>query len=263
MAIGFAAPAFGNCGAPAGSVNVIGVDERLDIKLADGRLVRLGGLDLPRPGLGDPGTVKAARDYLAARLVGREVELDLLVNGTDRWDRMIADISVSEAMSDSADASGSIAAAMLQAGYARVKPEFETRNCTLGRLAIEGIARRAALGIWRDPELTVNSALETSSLRRRKGEFVVIEGRVRRVGFGSSHIYLDFAPHDGPTIVIARRLENAFAKTGHPLGAFAGQFIRARGVLDYRSGLTLEVREPAMIETIHRPDMQGLDKPRP
>ncbi len=260
-AIGFASPAFGDCGAPAGIVHVVAVDERLDIKLADGRLVRLGGLDLPQPGRGDPGTARSARDFLSARLVGREVELDLLVNETDRWERTVADFSVSEAKGPSADAS--IAAALLRAGHARVKPEFETRNCAPGRLAIEDVARRAGLGIWRDPEYAVNPAIGMSSLRRRNGEFVVIEGSVRRVGFGRSHIYLDLAPRDGPTIVVARKLEKAFAKAGRPLDALAGQTIRVRGVLDDRFGPRLEVREPAMIEIMRRPDAPGVDKPRP
>ena len=263
MAIGFASPASGNCGTPSGVVSVVGIDERLDMKLADGRLARLGGLDLPQPDRGDPETTKAAREFLAGRLTGREVELDLLDNGTDRWDRIVADFSVSEAKRDLTGASGSIALAMLQAGYARVKPEYETRNCVLGRLAIEDVARRAAVGIWRDPEYTVKSSYDTSSLRRRNGEFVVIEGRVRRVGIGSSRIYLDLAPRDGPTIVVVRKLEGAFAETGRSLRGLAGQTIRARGVLDYRFGPRLEIREPAMIELILRPDDQGLDKRRP
>ena len=50
------------------------------------------------------------------------------------------------------------------AGYARVRPEFETRGCAAERLAIEEGARQGGLGIWRDPE------------------FVVIRSEERRVG---------------------------------------------------------------------------------
>ena len=78
VALVFVSPALGDCGTPAGTVQSIAVDERMDIKLADGRLVRLGGLDLPRSERGDPGTERAARNFLTARLVGREVELNLL-----------------------------------------------------------------------------------------------------------------------------------------------------------------------------------------
>ena len=259
--LGFASPALADCGSPAGTVQVVAVDERLDIALADGRLVRLGGLDTPRPERGDQQTARAARDFLAARLVGREAELDLLVNGTDRWARTVADLLAPKAPSDSASAE-SISSALLRAGYARVKPEFETRSCAAARLVIEDGARRAGLGIWRDPEYSVIPSFETAALRRRDGQLVVIEGRVRKVGFGRSRLYLDLAPHDGPTVVVARKLETAFAKAGRPVDALPGQTIRARGVLDDRFGLRIEVGEPAMIEVLRRSDAQTVDKPR-
>ena len=262
-ALGFAWPVRADCGSPAGSVRIVAVDERLDIALADGRLVRLGGLDMLEPERGDPDTMRAAHEYLAARLVGREAELELLVNGTDRWERTVADLWMPKAPGDLAGSTESIASALLRAGYARVKPEFETRNCAAARLLIEDGARRARLGIWRDPGYAVVPSFEKAALVRRVGHLVVIEGRVRRVGFGRSRIYLDLAPHDGPTIVVARKLEKVFAKAGRPVDALAGQTIRARGVLDNRFGPRIEVSDPAMIEILRQSDEQGVDKPRP
>ena len=260
--LGFAPFAFGDCGSSAGAVQVVAVDERLDIALADGRLVRLGGLDMPSPARGDPEIARRARDFLVARLVGREAELDLLAGGTDRWDRILADLSAPSAAGASQAAGESIASALLRAGYARVRPEFETRDCAAVRLAVEDGARRAGLGIWRDPEYAVIPSFATAALRRRVGQFVVLEGRVRRVGFGRSRIYLDLAPYGGPTIVVASKLEKALADAGHPLGDLAGRTIRARGVLDDRSGPRLEISESAMIEFPRRSDAQGA-KPRP
>ncbi|HZZ63634.1 MAG TPA: thermonuclease family protein [Roseiarcus sp.] len=261
--LGLASFAFGDCGSPAGAVQVVAVDERLDIALADGRLVRLGGLDLPAPGRGDPWVAKRARDFLVARLVGQEVELDLLASGMDRWDRMLADLSAPGAMGAPETAGESIASALLRAGYARVRPEFETRDCAAARLAVEDRARRAGLGVWRDAEYAVIPSFATAALRRRVGQFVVVEGRVRRVGIGRSRIYLDLAPHDGPTIVVVRKLEKALADAGHPVGELAGQTIRARGVLDDRSGPRLEISESAMIEFPRLSDAQEVAKPRP
>jgi endonuclease YncB( thermonuclease family) len=255
--LGFAFPSFGECGSPSGAVRVVAVDERLDIALADGRLVRLGGLDMPAPERGDPQIAGRARDFLSARLVGREAELDLLASGTDRWDRTLADLSAPGAAGEST------ASALLRAGYARVRPEFETRDCAAARLAAEDVARRSGLGIWRDPDYVVIPSFAAAALRRRVGQFVVVEGRVRRVGFGRSRIYLELAPHDGPTVVVARKLEKALADAGHPVGELAGQTIRARGVLDDRSGLRLEISESAMVEFPRRSDAQGEVKPRP
>ena len=139
---------------------------------------------------------------------------------TDRWGRTVADLSLPDSAAGSA---GSTAAALLAAGLARVRPEFETRGCAAERLAIEDGARRAALGIWRDPDFAVIQSSNSAELRRRDGRFVVVEGMVRRVGFARSRLYLELVPHDGPTIVIARKLEPALAREGRPVGALVGR----------------------------------------
>ncbi len=260
LTLALAGPGFAFCGSPAGTARVVAVDQRLEIALEDGRVVRLGGLDTPNPARGAPETAKAARAFLAARLVGRDAELDLLADRTDRWGRVVADLSVPEAPGRPPV---SIASALLAAGFARVWPEFATRGCSAARLAIEDGARRAGLGIWRDPQYSVISSSDGSKLRSRDGQFVVIEGRVRRVGFGRSRLYLDLAPFDGPTIVIARKLESAFARAGRPVGGLVGRTIRARGALDDRFGSRIEVGEPAMIEILRRSDAFGEAKPDP
>jgi hypothetical protein len=103
----------------------------------------------------------------------------------------------------------------------------------------------------------------SAELRRRSGRFVVIEGMVRRVGFARSRLYLELVPRDGPTIVVARKLEAALAREGRPVGGLVGQTIRARGALDDRFGPRIEVSDPAMIEIARRADASGEAKPRP
>ena len=61
-AIVFASPCLAACGRPAGRVEAVGVDERLDIELSDGRIVRLGGLDAPNAERGSPETANSARE---------------------------------------------------------------------------------------------------------------------------------------------------------------------------------------------------------
>ena len=126
---------------------------------------------------------------------------------------------------------------------------------------IEGVARRAEMGIWRDPDFAVVQASNSAEFRRRDGRFVVVEGMVRRVGFARSRIYLELVPRDGPTIVIARKLEPALAREGRPVGALVGETIRARGALDDRFGPRIEVGEPAMIEIERRAEASGEAKP--
>jgi endonuclease YncB( thermonuclease family) len=256
----FASPSLAACGRLGGRVLAVSVDERLDIGLRDGRTVRLGGLDAPNADRGAPEIVKAARDFLMERLLGREADLILLAGGTDRWGRTVADLAVPNPSGGPAD---SIAAALLTAGYARVRPEFETRGCAAERLTIEDGARQDGVGIWRDPEFAVIQSSNLAELRRWSGRFVVIEGMVRRVGFARSRLYLELVPHGGPTIVVARKLETALAREGRPVGELVGQTIRARGALDDRFGPRIEVGDPAMIEIARRADAPGEAKPHP
>jgi len=240
------------CGAPAGIVHIAAVDERLDLALDDGRVVRLAGLDASI--YRDPKTREAAQAMLDARLVGQDAELRALAGGPDRWGRIPGDLSLRKGAGERAD---SAAEALLAAGLARVRPEFETRFCSPARLALEDAARRQGVGVWADRDRAIVPSSDLTALRRLDGHFILIEGMVRRVGFGRSRIYLDLAPRGAPTIVVPRKLEPALARAGLAVSGLNGRDVRARGVIDGRFGLRLEVSDPAMIELALRPETAG------
>src|SRR5271166_514984 len=258
LALGLTGLAFGlaavngalACGAPAGIVHVAAVDERLDISLDDGRVVRLAGLDgsIYR----NPKTRESAGAILA-RFFGADVELDVL-GGADRWGRIPGDFALPK---NAGEPSDSAAGALLAAGLARVRPEFEARSCSIGRLAPEDKARSEGLGVWADRNRAIISSSDLTALRGLNGHFVLIEGKVHRVGFGRSRIYVDLVPRGGPTLVVPRKLEPALARAGVSVSGLVGRDVRARGVIDGRFGLRLEVSDPAMIEVALRPATAG------
>src|SRR6516165_7939126 len=92
LAIVLASPGLAACGRTGGRVEAVGVDERLDIELSDGRIVRLGGLDAPNADHGAPEILNGARELLGERLLGRDADLIQLAGGTDRWGRTVADL---------------------------------------------------------------------------------------------------------------------------------------------------------------------------
>jgi len=245
LAVGFGLPASA-CGSAAGTVRVAAVDARGEIGLADGRTLRLAGLDVPQPSRGDPGLAAAAGALLTARLAGRDLALSLVAPGPDRWGRVLGDITGPD------DGGVSAADALLAAGLARVRPEFETRGCEAARLALETGARAKGLGVWRDPDYAVVAADDAASLMRRDGRLVVVEGVVRRVGLGRSRLYLDLGGRDAISIVASRKAQAAFQAAGVPLAALAGEKIRARGALDDRFGPQLEIVDPLMLERLGR-----------
>ncbi len=258
FALALASPASAACGVAAGTAKIAEVTERLELRLEDGRLLRLAGLDVPVFGRGAAETAANARAFLKQRLAGREAALVAFAAAPDRWGRVPADLILSE---PSGGGESSAALALLSAGFARVRPEFETRGCVGERLSAERSARAAGLGLWDDPDYSILEAGDVEELAERDGRFVLVEGVVRRVGLGRSRFYLDFGGRDELTVVVARKSQAAFASAGAPLGALAGEKIRARGVLDDRFGPRLEVAEPLMIERLGRAEANKGTKP--
>ena len=221
--------------------------------------MRLGGLDAPTAERGSPETANSAREFLSARLLGRPADLIQLAGGADRWgSRRRPRPCQFGGRVRRLDRCGAV-----DGGLCARPAGVQTRGCAAERLAIEAEARQEQKGIWRDPQFAVIQSANSAELRRWARRFVVVEGMVRRVGFARSRIYLELVPRDGPTIVVARKLETALAREGRPVAAMVGQTIRARGALDDRFGPKIEVADPAMIEIARRADASGEAKPHP
>jgi endonuclease YncB( thermonuclease family) len=243
-----AAPAALDC-APASNQRAIvtSVGDRLEMALADGRRVRLAGLDIPNAGRGDPATAAAALAIVRPWLSGRAVGIRLLSTRPDRWGRMLVDLF---AKPPDAVSEGSVSAFLLSSGLARVWPEPEAQACLGEWLKIEAEARDKRLGLWRDPYYGVVDASDLENLRRRDGQFSLVEGTPSRVGEGRSRFYVDFGLHRGFTMVVPKRRAKAFERAGFAILALNGARIRVRGPLDNRFGLRMEVLEPENIERL-------------
>jgi len=228
-------------------VRVAGVNARLEIVLDDGRLMRLAGLDLPDPGRGEPETAANANAFLAKSLAGRGMTARILAPRRDRWNRTLVDLFVA---GDIPDRPESVAALLLAAGFARVRPEVETRDCQAVRLAAERAARAQGLGLWTDPYYSVVEAGDTQDLRERDGLFAIVEGKVLKVGVGRARYYVDFGRRGAFTATVPKRLEKNFAQVGIDVTALAGARVRMRGALDNRFGPRMEIIDPQQIERI-------------
>jgi micrococcal nuclease len=248
---------------PQVSATIVSVNDRLEFTLADARKVRLVGLDPAHPDQGDPQMAAAARDFASAWLSGREVGLRLLAAKPDRWGRMPVDLFSPAPGAGAGAAPVSVALFLLGAGYARVWPEPEAHDCLAERLRAEGEARDKRLGLWRDPYYGVVEAADLDNLQKRDGQFTIVEGTPSRIGEGRSRYYVDFGPRRGFTIVISKRRAKVFERAGVTIQALADANIRARGALDNRFGLRMEIFEPDDIEAVGKGDSAKGDAQRP
>lgn len=216
------------------------------LMLADGREVRLVGIQAPKLPLGRKGfeawpLAEEAKARLEHLTLGRHLDLGFGGRRGDRHGRVLAHLFDGEGRW--------IQGEMLRAGLARVYSFADNRAAIAEMLALEGAARQARRGIWAEPFYAVRSPEETT---RWLGGFELVEGRVFAIGHGGGRTYLNFAEdwREDFTISLDRRAAGLFDERGIDLEAFAGKTVRVRGWLKSYNGPMIEVTHPEQIEVL-------------
>ena len=250
------APAAGESAAATGRVKF--VNERLELTLEDGRLLKVAGLDPPRPTPDDPDLDAESGAKLSAWVVGKDIAFRLLETRPDRWGRLAAEVF---APAGDPSSPARLAQAAIAAGLGRFEPSAAAHACRAELLAAEAGARAAALGLWADPYYAVIAAGDHDSFAEKAGTSVIVEGRVIGVDRGPYRTTLLFGPRRGWdfSVTILQRNIKIFTAAGLDLDSFKGRAIRVRGLLDMRFGPQVEISDPDEIETIN----QGTDEAGP
>ena len=251
LALGVCPARAAPCGDPAShGLRVEAVNERLEITLEDGRLLRLAGVERPRATPAHTDRPAQTRDPLRAWLLrpGLRVDLELLAAVPDRWNRLPARL-----FAPGGDGSSqSVAEALVEAGLARVEIDPLARPCLRPLLALEAKARREGLGLWRDPAFTVAQAADRAGLAARAGEVLLVEGLVSGVGATASRTYVNFGPIRTVDFAatVGRNNLAAFEKSGVILAQLSGKVVRVRGLLETQFGPQIELADPEAIELV-------------
>lgn len=225
------------------------VEPRLELRLADGRRIRLVGLDPAAATPTDPGRADAARAALADMLRGRALVIAPLADKPDRWGRIPAFVAVAD------DASpGGLGARAIGSGLARYLPEPAAAPCRAELLAAEAAARAAALGLWRDPYYRLLAVDDRAAFVERAGSNVVVEARLVAVEPGQYRTTLRLAaPASGGRRVAATivpRAMKTFEAQGVDFPSLIGRTLRLRGLLDLRFGPRIELTRPDEVEVL-------------
>ena len=125
-----------------GTVSVAAVRDGRTIALADGRELRLAGIEVT----GD------SRAVWQALVAGHPLRLERLGPGQDRYGRLVA-------FAFTGDAGPSVQQAMLEQGQARVSARVGDKACAEGLLSTEKAARAAGRGLWADPNFAPLSGI--------------------------------------------------------------------------------------------------------
>jgi len=227
-------------------VELASLGSGFDLALADGRSLRLAGVEHPS-GLGADLAAEATADL--ALWASGALEAVVLRPQTDRWGRMLARVFVS------AGAAGadlpSLSEALVDAGFARVDPLTERRPCLDALYGAEARARKAGRGLWSRPEHAVIDAADPASFKGRSG-MVIVEGVVASVGEWRGLVFVNLGadPPRAPAIVIGRSVGRELARQGRAPASLEGRRVRARGILDLRRGTRVEILDPGALELI-------------
>lgn len=181
------------------------------IRLSDGRILRLAGVELSPKG----------RAALPAFIRGRSLTIRP-VGRPDRWGRRPAHIDMVEE-------------SLIVQGLGHAAAQTDGA-CLLPLLAAERKASAAKAGIWSTPGHILD-ARDGTALTERLGQHILASGRVESARLYRGRVYLNFARYwkSGLSLIIAENNWPMFAGGAVP-ESLAGKRVRARGRLEWRSG---------------------------
>lgn len=229
---------------PSGTAQVAAVDLRLELRLTDGRKLKLAGVEPPRATLHTPTLPQMASAWLNEEINGSEVFLFLASPERDRWGRHIAVLT--------AQHTANLALDLIRAGWGRFDPADATAPCASLLLAAEDEARSGGRGVWADPEYRVRNADRPEDFAGLSGSMVLAEGVVAQVARWRTLTFLNFgkARRGEVSATLSRALALALEKAGQPPSSLKGARVRVRGMMNLRNSPRIELYSAAAIEIL-------------
>lgn len=219
------------------------------VALDDGRTVRLAGVTAPKAPLAAAGPwplAETARQALERAAAGKVMELRTASSAPDRHGRLVAWLAPIDATNHAG-----VAAELLALGLLRSSGDATGRGCGATLRSAESLAIGARLGLWSDPYYAIRDASDGSTLAADAGRFVVAEGRVASVRTSAGRAYVNFGARwrDALSLTLS---EGTLKRLGGftKLRLEAGARVRARGVVELRSGPMIYVSEAAQVERL-------------
>lgn len=220
---------------PIGTVNVAAVRDGRTLLLADGRELRLAGIEVTAD----------SRAALQTLVGGHPLRLERLGPERDRYGRLVAFAFIE-------GTPHSVQQTLLEQGRARVSARIGDKACADALLSAERAARAARRGLWADPNFAPLSAENLTRLQAMRGQFALVEGKVLSVRESGATIYVNFGRRwtRDFTVTILRRMGRAFGAAGVEPKKLEGRRIRVRGWIEQRGGPIISAETPEQIEFV-------------
>jgi hypothetical protein len=229
---------------PAGGFEAAGAEAHgpNEIRLSDGRVVKLAGLDVPDAVAAD------ARAALARHLAGAPLRFVPLLPAPDRYGRVLAAVATEGA------SPVWLEGALVGAGLARANPAPGETACLPDLMAAEAGARVARRGLWSVEGLGATRGDDGAAIERLRGRFAVVEGAIVSVGLRDTATFLNLGRdwNNAVTVVITRA-DRARIEAAHgPLRDLRGARVRVRGMIAPEGQPRLRIGVPGALEILAR-----------
>jgi endonuclease YncB( thermonuclease family) len=215
--------------------------------LVGGRKIRYIGIDTPETMkkvgsnwiLAPEAFGLAAKDLNQELVANQEVHLEFDVERQDKYGRLLAYVYKGEVM---------VNLELVRQGYATVytfPPNLKYYN---EFLLVQEEAKRAKRGLWGSIKEILPSEAVGSI-----GKFRMIRGRVEKVSFSRSAIYLNFGPNQSEslTAVIFAKNIQLFSKEGiEPSKDYDGVLVEVVGKIEDRGGPQMIIDNPSQIKIL-------------
>jgi endonuclease YncB( thermonuclease family) len=225
---------------PQGEGHVVDVIDARSFRLADGREIKLSGIE---PVASD--ATKAARTAdLSAIVAGKDVTLRGEDDAPDRYGRQSAFVFVTG--SDTP-----VQSLLLKEGAALVSSDVIEKSCAAALLAAEAEARQEQKGAWADSSV-IKNAESTEDILAGIGHFMLVEGTVLSVRQAGATTYLNFGRRwtRDFAATISKRNMLAVESAGMVLKSLENRRIRVRGWVEARPGPRIEILRAGQIEVL-------------
>jgi hypothetical protein len=222
-----------------GSGRIAAVQDSHTLALADGRKIRLAGIEWAVP-------AAEARQILSDQLLNRTVALGAPERAEpDRYGRIYAFPSVSGSETP-------IQYGWLAQGIAVVTSRAIDETCRKALLEAERPARAQGLGAFAKGGSAAHKSVDYGQILAQTGRFAVVEGKVLSVREAGNTIYVNFGRRwsEDFTVTIAKRLQPAFISAGVTPKSLSGQVVRVRGIVEERGGPWIEATSAAQFEIV-------------
>ena len=226
---------------PGGAAELRAVIDGGTLALADGRVLRLVGIEAPDPARRAEHDLAARATAALEKLVARKpLELRYAGNGIDRNGHVLAELFAGGRW---------VQRELVRRGLARVRGAADNRAGLAALLAVEQTARAARRGIWRLRAFAVRDAADAA---RDAGTWQIVEGKVVDVALVEGGAYVNFGPdwRTAFSLHIGRDALKLMRDSGVDPQSLKGARLRVRGFIDGTRRPTIEVSFPEQIERL-------------